>query len=165
VGAMKKRRGTLLDVISDIFAEKTSLFEPPLGVEDVEKVDSDIMRVQFISDIDCDLLCREAIKEGYTVRRGWFTPRIIWNGTIIARVGSKSDRARRRNIFIYLIPPNAEEMSTYRKVVAIQHGVLDPRTNKVDPEKFLWYNLRIIKLLENYRKAKYEKIRERLEYR
>ena len=53
---MKKRRGTLLDVISDIFAEKTSLFEPPLGVEDVEKVDSDIMRVQFISDIDCDLL-------------------------------------------------------------------------------------------------------------
>ncbi|RLI13282.1 hypothetical protein DRO35_00660 [Candidatus Bathyarchaeota archaeon] len=162
---MKKRRGTLLDAISDIFVGKTPIFKPPLGVEEIEKIDSDIVRIQFVDDIDCDLLCKEAIKEGYTVKRGWFTPRIIWDGTIIARVGGESDMTGQRSVFTYLIPPNEKEMSTYRRIVAIQHEVLDQRTNRINSEKFLWYNLRVIKLLENYRKTKYERLRERLEYR
>ncbi|MCD6325523.1 hypothetical protein J7L97_04460 [Candidatus Bathyarchaeota archaeon] len=79
---MTRRKGTLLGVISDIFAENASSFDPPVGVELIEKVNSDTVRVQFIDDVDCDLLCREAIKEGYRVERGRFTPRIIYDGTI-----------------------------------------------------------------------------------
>jgi len=154
----------MLDVISDIFAEGTSSFDPPLGVELIEKVGSDVIRIQFRDDVDCDLLCREAVKEGYRVERGGFTPRIIYNGTIIARVGSESDPAKQRSVFIYLIPSDKRKMSTYREVTAVRHGVLDPRTGRVNFEKFLQYNLRVIRLLERYRKARYESLSKRLEF-
>jgi len=155
----------LLDVISDVFAENKSSFDPPIGVEQVEKIDSDIIRIQFIDDVDCDLLCREATKRGYHVERGSFAPRIIWKGTIIARVGSRSDPAKRRSVFIYLIPLSRREMSTYREVAAIRHGVLNPRTGRVNFEKFLRYNLNVIKLLESYRKIRYERLSKRLKFR
>jgi len=161
---MKHRRGTLLDVISDVFAESTSSFNPPLGVEKVEKIDSDVIRIQFLDDVDCDLLCREAIKRGYHVERGRFAPRIIWKGTIIARVGSRSDPAKRRSVFIYLIPFNRREMNAYREVAAIRHGILNPRTGRLNFERFLRYNLNVISLLESYRKIRYERLSKRLEF-
>jgi len=161
---MTRRKGTMLGVISDIFAKNISFFDPPLGVEQIEKINSDAIRIQFVDDVDCDLLCREAIKEGYHVERGRFTPRIIYNGTIIARVGSESDPAKQRSIFIYLIPFDKKEMSTYREVTAIRHGIIDPRTDHVNFEKFLRYNLRVIRLLERYRKTKYENLSKRLEF-
>jgi len=161
---MVRKRGTLLDVVSDVFAEKTSSFDSPIGVERVEKVGSDVIRIQFIDDVDCDLLCREAIKEGHRVEKGSFTPRIIYNGAIIARVGSESDPKKRRSIFIYLIPFDKEEMSTYREVVAVRCGVMDPRTGRVNAEKCLQYNLMVIRLLERYRKTRYESLPKRLEF-
>jgi len=161
---MTRRRGTLLDVISDIFAENTSSFDPPLGVEHVEKIDSDVIRIQFIDDVDCDLLCREAVKEGYRIAKGRFAPRIIYKGTIIARVGSESDFAKKRSIFIYLIPTHRREMSAYREVAAVRHGVIDPQTGRMNFEKFLQYNLKVIRLIENYRKTRYESLSKRLEF-
>ena len=161
---MVRRKGTLLGVISDVFAENTSSFDPPLGVEKVEKVDSDVIRIQFTDDVDCDLFCREAIKEGYRVEQGIFAPRIICKGSIIARVGSRSDPEKRRSVFIYLIPFDRREMSTYREVVAVRHGVIDPRTGRVNFEKCLQYNLKVIRLLERYRKTKYESLSKRLEF-
>ena len=154
----------MLGVISDVFAEKTSSFDPPIGVELVEKVDSDVIRIQFMDDVDCNLLCREAVKEGCRVEKGIFTPRIIYNGAIIARVGSESDPAKRRSIFIYLIPFDEKEMNAYREVVAVRCGVMNPRTGRVNPEKCLQYNLRVIRLLERYRKARYERLSKRLEF-
>jgi hypothetical protein len=161
---MTRRRGTLLDVISDVFAENRSHFDPPIGVERVEKVDSDVIRVQFIDDVDYDLLCREAIKEGYRVEMGRFAPRVVYKGTIIARVGSESDLAKGRSIFIYLIPSSRRKMSTYRGVTAVRHGVMDPRTGRVNLAKFFQYNLKVIRLLERYRRARYEGLSKRLEF-
>ena len=154
----------MLGVISDVFAENASSFDLPLGVERIEKVNSDVIRVQFIDDVDCGLLCREAIKEGYCIAKGEFTPRIICNGTIIARVGSESDSAKQRSIFIYLIPFDEKEMNTYRKVAAVRHGVMDPRTSHMNFEKFLEYNVKVIRLLDRYRKARYESLSKRLEF-
>ena len=161
---MTRRRGTLLGVISDVFAENRSDFDPPLGVERVEKVDSDVIRVQFVDEVDSELLCREAVKEGYRVEMGRFAPRVVYKGTIIARVGSESDIARRRSIFIYLIPSSRREMSVYREVTAVRHGVMDPRTGHVNLEKFFKYNLKVIRLLERYRRARYEGVSKRLEF-
>ena len=161
---MTRRKYTLLDVISDVFGESSKSSDLPIGVEHVEKVDSDTIRVQFIDEVDCDLLCKEAIREGYSVARGEFTPRIVYKGTIIARVGGRSDPARQRSVFIYLIPPDKREMSTYREVVAVRHGVLDPRTGLVNSEKFLQFNLKVIRLLERYRKMRYESLSKRLEF-
>ncbi len=154
----------MLDVISDVFAEGASSFDPPLGVELVEKVDSDVIRIQFVDEVDCDLLCREAVKEGYRIERGSFAPRILHNGAIIARVGSRSDPKSQRSIFIYLIPFDGKGMSVYRKVVAARHGVIDPRTSRVNPERCLRYNLKVIRLLERYRKTRYESLPKRLEF-
>ena len=154
----------MLGIISDVFAENRSHLDLPLGVECVEKIDSDVIRVQFIDDVDYDLLCREAIKEGYRVEMGRFAPRIIYKGTIIARVGSESDPAKRRSVFIYLIPSSMREMSTYREVTAVRHGVMDPRTGHVNLERFFKYNLKVIKLLERYRRARYEGLSKRLEF-
>jgi len=161
---MVRRRGTLIGVISDVFAEEASSFDLPIGVEWIEKVGSDVIRIQFVDDVDCDLLCREAVKEGHRVEKGSFTPRIICKGTIIARVGSKSDLKKKRSIFIYLIPFDRKEMSTYREVVAVRHGVIDPRTGLVNYEKCLRYNLKVIRLLERYRKTRYESLSKRLEF-
>jgi len=161
---MTHKKITLLDVISDIFANGKSSFKLPSGVELIEKVDSDVIRVQFVDDVDCNLLCKEAIKEGFRVEKGRFTPRIIYNGTIIARVGSESDPAKQRSIFVYLIPFNRREMSTYREVVAIRHGIMNARTGRINFEKFLQFNFRVIKLLERYRKSRYESLSKRLEF-
>jgi len=161
---MTQKRYTLLDAISEVFAESDEPSNLPMGVEQVEKIDSDVVRVQFIDEVDCNLLCKEAIREGYGVAGNGFTPRIVHKGTIIARVGGRSDPAKQRSIFIYLIPSDKKEMNTYREVVAVRHGVLDPRTGLINSEKFLKYNLRVIRLLERYRKLRYESLSKRLEF-
>ena len=161
---MTRRRVTLLDVISEVYAENELSFDPPLGVELVEKINSDVIRIQFIDDVDCDLLCREAIKEGYRAERGRFTARIIYKGTIIARVGSESDFAKKRSLFIYLIPFDRREMNTYREVTAIRHGVMNPRTGRVNLEKAFQFNLKVIRLVERYRRTRYESLSKKLEF-
>jgi len=161
---MDRRRYTMLDAISEVLSDKRSPMKLPAGVERVERISSDIIRIQFADDVDYSILRAEAIREGYRVESGIFTPRITYHGTIIARVGGESDPAKQRSIFIYLIPPDKSEMNTYRRVVAMRHGVIDPVTGRLNFQKFLEYNLKIIRLLSRYRKARYENLPEKVEF-
>ena len=154
---------TLLDVISGLFEDGGSLSQDlPLGVEKVEKITLDSIRINFSDEVDCELLTRIAEDEGYIVKSESVAPRVIDKGTIVARVGSRSDPGRRRDLFLYLIPSDEERMSMYRRVVAARKGVLDIETGRIDYERFYQYNLRIIRLMERYRKEKYQNIAERL---
>jgi len=161
---MNRRRYTMLDAISEVFSDKRSPTRLPPGVERVERISSDVIRIQFADEIDYGILRAEAIRGGYRIESGMFTPRITYNGTIIARVGGESDPAKQRSIFIYLIPPDKSEMNTYRRVVAVRHGVIDPVTGRLNLNKFLEYNLGIVRLLERYRKARYENLPEKIEF-
>ena len=153
---------TLLDVISGLFEDGGSLSQDlPLGVEKVEKITLDSIRINFSDEVDCELLTRIAEDEGYIVKSESVAPRVIDKGTIVARVGSRSDPGRRRDLFLYLIPSDEERMSMYRRVVAARKGVLDIETGRIDYERFYQYNLRIIRLMERYRKE-YQNIAERL---
>jgi len=154
---------TLLDIISGLFEDGGSSFQDlPLGVEKVEKITLDSIRINFSDEVDCELLTRIAEDEGYIVKSESVAPRVIDKGTIVARVGSRSDPGRRRDLFLYLIPSDEERMSMYRRVVAARKGVLDIETGRIDYERFYQYNLRIIRLMERYRKEKYQNIAERL---
>ncbi|MFB0503040.1 MAG: hypothetical protein ACETWE_04335 [Candidatus Bathyarchaeia archaeon] len=154
---------TLLDVISGLFEDGGSLSQDlPLGVEKVEKITLDSIRINFSDEVDCELLTRIAEDEGYIVKSESVAPRVIDKGTIVARVGSRSDPGRRRDLFLYLIPSDEKRMSMYRRVVAARKGVLDIETGRIDYERFYQYNLRIIRLMERYRKEKYQNIAERL---
>ena len=154
---------TLLDIISGLFEDGGSSFQDlPLGVEKVEKITLDSIRINFSDEVDCELLTRIAEDEGYIVKSESVAPRVIDRGTIVARVGSRSDPGRRRDLFLYLIPSDEKRMSMYRRVVAARKGVLDIETGRIDYERFYQYNLRIIRLMERYRKEKYQNIAERL---
>jgi len=154
---------TLLDIISGLFEDDGSSFQDlPLGVEKVERITLDSIRINFSDEVDCELLTRIAEDEGYIVKSESIAPRIIERGTIVARVGSRSDPGRRRDLFLYLIPSDEKRMSMYRRVVAARKGVLDIETGRIDYERFYQYNLRIIRLMERYRKEKYQNIAERL---
>jgi len=154
---------TLLDIISGLFEDGGSSFQDlPLGVEKVERITLDSIRINFSDEVDCELLTRIAEDEGYIVKSESIAPRVIDKGTIVARVGSRSDPGRRRDLFLYLIPSDEKRMSMYRRVVAARKGVLDIETGRIDYERFYQYNLRIIRLMERYRKEKYQNIAERL---
>ena len=153
---------SLFDVISELFDKDRQPQDLPLGVEKVERITPESVRINFSDEVDCGLLTRIAEDEGYIVESGSIAPRIMKKGTIVARVGSQSDPGRRRDLFIYLIPPAEEQMSMYRKVVAAREGVLDLRTGRIDYEKFYHFNLRVIRLAEKYRRAKYQSITRRL---
>lgn len=154
---------SLLDVISELFGGEDSSFDLPVGVEEFTRVTPEAVRIRFSDEVDCDLLCSVAAEEGYVIKAGTFSPRLMDKGTIVARVGSRSDPGGACNIFIYLLPPVVEQMSTYRKVTAVQVGVLDPETGKMNLEKFYEYNLRLIRLVEKYRKGRYESMTRKLE--
>ncbi len=154
---------TLLDIISGLFEDGGSSFQDlPLGVEKVERITLDSIRINFSDEVDCELLTRIAEDEGYIVKSESIAPRVIDRGTIVARVGSRSDPGRRRDLFLYLIPSDEKRMSMYRRVVAARKGVLDIETGRIDYERFYQYNLKIIRLMERYRKEKYQNIAERL---
>lgn len=158
-----KSTRTLFDVISELFDEGGSLSQDlPLGVEKIERITIDSIRINFSEEIDCELLTRIAEDEGYIVKSQSASPRVIDKGTIVARVGSRSDPGKRRNLFLYLIPSNEKRMSMYRRIVAARKGVLDIETGSIDYERFYQYNLRIIRLTERYRKEKYQNIAKRL---
>lgn len=152
----------LLEAISDLFEGKapTNL---PSGVEKVERVTPESVRIKFFDEVDDGLLSRIADEEGYIVRAKGFTPRIIEKGTIVVRVGSRSDPGRRCDVYLYLFPPEKSQMSTYRRIVAQREGVLNPETGEINLEKLYGYNLRIIKLIERYRRERYRNITTRLE--
>lgn len=152
----------LLEVISKLF-ENGEYFGPlPVGVANVELVTSETVRITFTNKVDCNLLCRIAIEEGYSIDAGRYSLRIVDKGHIIARVGSRSDPGADFNIFIYLFPASGV-MSLYMRSVAISHKILDPQTNKVSVERLLGYNQKIVRLVEKYRKSRYQNLIEKLE--
>lgn len=152
----------LLEVISKLF-ENGEYFGPlPVGVANVELVTSETVRITFTNKVDCNLLCRIAIEEGYSIDAGGYSLRIVDKGHIIARVGSRSDPGADFNIFIYLFPASGV-MSLYMRSVAISHKILDPQTNKVSVERLLGYNQKIVRLVEKYRKSRYQNLIEKLE--
>ncbi|MFQ6095462.1 MAG: hypothetical protein ACE5NN_04900 [Candidatus Bathyarchaeia archaeon] len=153
---------SLFDIISNLFDEQSSSLDLPVGVEKVERITSDCIRINFSEEVDCELLTGISEEEGYVVKSEKIAPRVIDKGTIVARVGSRSDPGRRRDLFIYLIPPDEEQMSVYRKVVAAREDVLDLKTGRMNYEEFYRYNLRIIRLAERYRREKYQSVKERL---
>jgi len=159
----KEKIESLLDVISELFDEGTLSLDLPSGVEKVERVTSEAVRVKFVDKVDYDLLYMVAAKEGYSVEAGSFALRVMNKGTIVARVGSQSDPGGEHNMFIYLHPPLVEQMSTYRKAIAVRDGVLNQETGKMNLERFYKYNLKVIRLVEKYRKSKYQSLTRRLQ--
>jgi len=163
VDLRNKSTRTLFDVISELFDKAGSLSQDlPLGVEKVERITLDSIRINFSDEVECELLTGIAEDEGYIVKSESVAPRVMDKGTIVARVGSRSDPGKRRDLFLYLIPSNEKQMSMYRRVIAARKGVLDIETGKIDYERFYQYNLRIIRLTERYRKEKYQNIAKRL---
>ena len=153
---------SLFDIISNLFDERRLSRDLPIGVVKVERVTPDSIRINFSDEVDCELLTRIGEEEGYLVKSEKVAPRVIDRGAIVARVGSRSDPGKRRDLFIYLIPPDEKEMSMYRKVVAAREDVLDLKTGRIDYEEFFEYNLRIVRFAEGYRREKYHSVKKRL---
>ena len=148
----------LLDVISSLIERGGYFGRLPVGVRSVEMVTPESIRVMFIDRVDHNLLYQVAIKSGFSVDARGYAPRIIDKGNIVARVGSRSDPGADRNIFIYIFPASTNLMSMYTRVIAARHGILNPSTNKINMEKLLKYNLKVIGLVEKYRKNRYKNL-------
>jgi len=153
---------SLLDVISCIFEDGGYFGDLPVGVEAVEVMTPESIRIMFIDRVDYNLFCRLAIEDGYTIDSGSYSPRIVYRGNIVARVGSKSDPGADRNIFVYIFPSSIGAMSTYMRAAAIRYGILNPTTNRINMEKLLKYNLKVIGLVEKYRKSRYQNLISKL---
>ena len=153
---------SLFSIVSKLFDERRSSEDLPIGVENVQRITSDSIRINFTDEVDSKLLARIAEEEGFIVKSEKIAPRVMDRGTIVARVGSRSDPGKQRDLFIYLIPPDERQMSMYRKVVATRENVLDPKTGRIDYEEFFEYNLRIVRLAEKYRREKYHSMKKRL---
>lgn len=148
----KLRKVTLLDVVSEL-TEKTVYTGPlPDGVSRVDSVTPEAIRVTFTGRVDRRLLCSIAVEEGFTVDAGSYPPRIVDNGHIVARVGSRSDPGGDRTVYIYLFPASSKLMNPYIEVTAVRYGILDPATKQVDLGKLLDCNLKIVGLVEKYRR-------------
>lgn len=154
----EKEVKSILEVVSELLDGKELPSNLPSGVEKVERVTSEAIRIELADQVDYDLLYRVAAEEGYGIKAGGFAPRVVDKGRIVARVGSESDPGGRRDIFIYLLPPTADEMSMYTRAIAIRDGVLNAETGKINSERFYQYNLRVVRLVENYRKVKYHRL-------
>jgi len=153
----------LLGVISELLEGGGSSFQLPLGVERVERVTPEAVRIEFADEVDYGLLYSLAAEEGYIVEEGSFTPRVIDNGMILARVGSRSDPRGKHNIFIYLFPNATEQMNAYMETVAVRYGILDLQTRKINLQRFYEHNFKVIRLVEGYRRRRYESMIRRLE--
>ncbi|HIE13781.1 TPA: hypothetical protein EYP70_00760 [Candidatus Bathyarchaeota archaeon] len=113
------------------------------------------VRINFIDEVDEDLLIRIALKEGFRVERGSFAPRIVEKDAIVARIGSRSDFGGRFDLYIYPFPPEIERLSMYRRVLASRRGLINSKTGRANLEKIHEFNLRIIRLVNSYIKEKY----------
>ena len=159
----RKKIKSLLEVVSELFSGESSSSDLPVGVERLERVTSEAVRIKFIYKVDYNLLSAIAAEEGYSILTGSFAPRVMDKGTIVARVGSQSDPGGGHDIFIYLLPATVEQMSTYGRVMASQCGVLGFEAGRINFERLYDHNLRIIRLVEKYRKNKYQSLTRKLE--
>ncbi|MEM1602055.1 MAG: hypothetical protein QXR74_06300 [Candidatus Bathyarchaeia archaeon] len=148
----------LLEVISKVFEDGVYFGVLPEGVMGIELVTPEIVRITFVDRVDQNLFCKIAIEEGYSIDARGYAPRAVDKGNIVARVGSKSDPGADRSIFLYLFPKSAEAMSTYMRAIATRLGILNPDNGRINAEKLLKYNLRIIRLVERYRKSRYKNL-------
>ena len=148
----------LLDVIFSLLEKGVYFGFLPVGVSRIERMTLEAVRVMFVDRVDRDLLRRIAVKNGFSVDTGRYAPRIVDRGHIVARVGSRSDPGGDRNIFIYLFPASIELMSMYMRVTAIRYGILDSLASKMNIEKLLNYNLKVMRLVEKYRRSRYRNL-------
>ncbi|MEM1507709.1 MAG: hypothetical protein QXU02_06115 [Candidatus Bathyarchaeia archaeon] len=148
----------LLEVISRIFEGGEYLGILPEGVVGVDLVTPEIVRVTFVDKVDHNLFYEIAVKEGFSVDAQGYAPRIVDKGNIVARIGSRSDPGAERSIFMYLFPSSAEAMSIYMRATAVRLGVLNPENGRINVEKLLKYNLKVIGLVERYRKNRYKNL-------
>jgi len=152
---------TLIEVILSMMEGGVYKNSPLHGVSEIDIINRNTVRVTFRDKIDCSILSSIALEEGYTVDSGSYKPRIMDRGTIVIRVGSRSDRGGDRSLFLYLIPSSIDSMNTYDKCIASMHGILDIDGNKIDLGKLVNYNLRILKVVEKYWEYRYGYMRRR----
>lgn len=148
----------LLDIISELMEGTPSSATLPSGIRSVEKVTAEAFRIEFQDGVDPRLLSKVAVKEGYTVEEGSFAARVVDRGAIVARMGSQSDPCRGHDLFIYLLPAKTSEMNAYVKTIAVMHRILDSRTGTLNLSRLLAYNLKVVRLVETYRAAIYERL-------
>jgi len=146
---------SIIEAISDLFEGKTYPSHLPSCVRSVERINIETVRINFVEEVDIDLLANIAVEMGYRVEAGTFAPRIIDRDVIVARVGSRSDIGGRRDLYIYPFPPELDYISMYRKAVAVKRGIIDGETGKVNLEKLHKFNIEILSLVNRYIKEKY----------
>jgi hypothetical protein len=153
----KIERGTptILEAISNLFDERKSPSRLPLGVEAVERPTIEAIRIKFRDEIDEETLTRIALREGYRVESGDFTPRIRDREVIVARIGSRSDVGGRHDLYIYPFPPEIGKLSMYRRAIALRRGIIDLKTGRVNLRRLHRFNLKIIRLVSLYIKERY----------
>ena len=153
------RETSLLEVVSKIFSEERVVLASnlPPGVERVERVTVEAVRIKLSEKVDEDLLSSVSREEGYQVVKGEFSLRVLRRGAIIARVGSRSDPDGSFDLYVYPIPPKLDGLSIYRRILAEREGVVDPKTGKINLEKFYDFNMGIIRLVNKYLKRKLTK--------
>jgi len=148
------RAANLLQAISDLFDGRTPS-GLPTGIEKIERVTLEAVRLKFEDEIDEKLLGRIAEEEGYTTEKGSFALRVVKDGTIVARVGSRSDAGAGSDLYLYLFPPEMGEISIYGRIVAQREAVLDPSTGEKNLGNLYLFNLKVIKLVSRYIEQRY----------
>jgi len=148
------RSGSLLQSILDLFDGKAPS-DFPAGIGKIERATIEAVRVKFEDETDEELLARIAKEEGYATEKGSFALRVVKDGAIVARAGSRSDVGGRFDLYVYLFPPEMGKISVYQKVVARREGVLEPSTGKVSFENLYRFNLKVISLVSRYIEEKY----------
>lgn len=146
---------SLIQAISDVFKSKAAIPGLPKGVEKIERVTLEAVGIRLTDKVDEELLSQIAEDEGYAFERGTWPLRVIKEGAIIARVGSRSDAGGRLNLYIYPFPPEMERISVYRRMLAEREGILDPSLPKIDLERLHEFNLQLMKLVNRYLKERY----------
>lgn len=150
---------TILEAVSNLFDEGKPPPRLPLGVEAIERSTIEAVRIKFRDEIDEKVLTRIALREGYRVESGGFTPRIMDREAIVARVGGRSDIGGRHDLYIYPFPPEIERLSMYRRAIAMRRRIIDPETGRVNLKKIHRFNLKIIRLVSLYIKERYPNLK------
>ena len=146
---------SLIQAISDVFENKAAIPGLPKGIEKIERVTLEAVRIRLTGKVDEELLSQIAEDEGYAFEKGTWPLRVIKEGATIARVGSRSDAGGRLNLYIYPFPPEMEKISVYRRMLAEREGILDPSLRKIDLESLHEFNLQLMRLLNRYLKERY----------
>ena len=150
-----RRSISLIEAVSDLFDGKTDTSNLPEGIKKIERVTREAVMIRFESKVDEELLSQIAEEEGYTIKKGPYSLRVVKEGAIIVRVGSESDAGGRSDLYLYLFPPETAKIGVYRRVVAEREGVLRPSTGAVNLEKLHGYNLEVIRLASMFLRRRY----------